>query len=58
MVRTGSGLVVPGAVLVRPNFIRLMSENNAHLRRMFAHLARLGVIAEWEQAFGSRAASA
>lgn len=47
--RAPAGLLVPAQVLARPNFVSLMGDNNAYVRRMFAQLARLGVVAEWER---------
>jgi hypothetical protein len=48
-VRTRQGLIVPAEVLARPNVLRLMAENHGHLRRMFAALAQLGVVAAWDR---------
>lgn len=56
-VRSAAGLIVPAHVLARPTFVRLMGDNNAHVRRMFAGLARIGVVAEWER-HGRAAATA
>lgn len=56
--RSPEGLIVPAHVLARPNFIKLMGENNAHVRRMFASLAKVGVVAEWEQHLLENAATA
>ncbi|WP_334164954.1 hypothetical protein [Phenylobacterium sp.] len=53
-VRGPDGLVLPSHVLARPQFVQLMADNHANVARMFAALARLGVIAEWER---QRAAS-
>lgn len=47
--RTREGLIVPAEVLARANTLRLMAENHGHLRRMFAALAQLGVVAAWER---------
>ena len=47
--RAPEGLIVPSHVLARAQFIQLMGENNAHVRRMFASLAQVGVISEWER---------
>jgi hypothetical protein len=56
--RSPEGLIVPAHVLARPNFVQLMGENNAHVRRMFASLAKVGVVAEWEDHFIGTAATA
>lgn len=52
-VRGPDGLVLPGHVLARPQFVQLMGDNHANVTRMFAALARLGVIAEWERQRGA-----
>jgi DNA-binding Lrp family transcriptional regulator len=48
-VRGRDGLIVPAHVLARPTFVRLMGDNNGYVRRTYAALARLGVVAEWER---------
>lgn len=48
-VRSRDGLIVPAHVLARPNFIRLMGDNNNYVRRMYSQLAKVGVVAEWER---------
>lgn len=57
-LRSPEGLIVPAHVLARPTFVQLMGDNNSHVRRMFTHLARLGVVAEWERARLGEAVSA
>jgi len=46
--RVRGGLVVPAATLAQPPTMRFMGGNAMHLRRMFAALSQLGVLAVWE----------
>jgi hypothetical protein len=57
-LRSSEGLIVPAHVLARPTFVQLMGDNNVQVRRMFTHLARLGVVADWERARLGQAVSA
>jgi hypothetical protein len=47
-IRVYPGLVVPSVVLARPHLMGLVMDNVGHLQRMFAALAQLGVVAEWD----------
>ncbi|MGA0606875.1 helix-turn-helix domain-containing protein [Phenylobacterium sp. VNQ135] len=46
--RAGSGVIAPAKALARPGSIRFAVENTMHLRRMFAALSQLGVLAIWD----------
>jgi hypothetical protein len=48
-VRTRRGLLVTSKILARPVWTQFASENVAHLNRMFAGLAEVGVLAAWAQ---------
>lgn len=49
VVRVRGGLVIPAEVLSRPNATRLMHDNFVDLQRLFAQLARLGVLGLWDR---------
>ncbi|CAN7263011.1 hypothetical protein LJR225_001262 [Phenylobacterium sp. LjRoot225] len=47
-VRVRDGVVVPAAVLARPNVLSAWGANFRYLNRMFAELAEMGVLALWD----------
>lgn len=47
-VRIRDGVVVPAAVLARPNVLNAWGANFRYLTRMFAELAEMGVLALWD----------
>lgn len=49
LIRTPEGLVAPAEGLMRMNVVTFVTENERHLRRLFANLAQLGVLAIWEK---------
>lgn len=48
LVRTPAGLIVPAEQLLRPEIIDIKRDNCAFVQRMFASLAPLGVLLDWE----------
>ncbi|MGA0608562.1 helix-turn-helix domain-containing protein [Phenylobacterium sp. VNQ135] len=52
------GLIVTAYALRRPRVVRFAAENAVHLRRMFAQLSQLGVLAIWNDYAAAQAASA
>jgi hypothetical protein len=51
LTRTRKGLLAPAEVLARPKAVALMRDNFTDLVRMYAGLAQLGVLAEWDRQF-------
>ncbi|THD79943.1 MAG: ArsR family transcriptional regulator [Phenylobacterium sp.] len=49
LARTAKGFVVPAQALVRRAAVKALRSNFADLQRMFAGLAQLGVLAEWDR---------
>ncbi len=56
--RRSGGLIVTAYALGRPRVVRFAAENALHLRRMFAQLSQLGVLAIWDDYAAAQAASA
>lgn len=55
-VRVRDGVVVPAAVLARPNVVGAWGPNFRYLARMFAELAQMGVLAHWDAELAQNAA--
>ncbi|MET0272880.1 MAG: hypothetical protein ABW360_07800 [Phenylobacterium sp.] len=55
--RVDGGLIIPSRVLARPNVVQMMRDNHASLYRLYAHLAQLGIGAEWERQAAQTAAT-
>lgn len=49
VVRVPTGLIVPGAQLSKPEIAGVLRENCMFVGRMFASLAPLGVLLDWEE---------
>jgi hypothetical protein len=47
--RIGDGYIVTSRVMARDRLVRFVLDNQSHLHRLYAVLADLGVLAEWER---------
>jgi hypothetical protein len=56
--RAGRGVLVPAETLRRPEFMDIAEKNRANLERMFGHLGRLGVLADWREAIQAKVRAA